>query len=150
MGQGSRQSDQYWLRLVAVVFMAAAVFHSWRLRRRTAAVPGRGPPAGAVSSSSWWRGICLPSPTYAVGAQVVGTTKMSAAATTVWVIIVKCVLVLSRSVPVLLFLLAPGWTVPKLRSRERLAEPEQTHLLVAVVGAIGLWEFIDSLVGLLS
>jgi hypothetical protein len=52
-------------------------------------------------------------------------------------------------VPVLLFLLAPGWTVPRLRAVNAWLDRNGHTLLVAVVGAIGLWEFIDGLVGLL-
>jgi hypothetical protein len=94
--------------------------------------------------------LYLPSPTYLSALQVVGTTKMSDAATVIWVIIVVAIVLITVEVPVLLFLLAPGWTVPKLQAVNAWLDRNGRTLLLAVVGAIGLWEFLDGLVGLLS
>ena len=154
VGQGGQQPDQYWLRLaIGVVFMAAAVFLARRPPR-----PHSGP--SRVSRAARQGGLFaifvvgvalyLPSPTYLSALQVVGTTKMSAAATAVWVVIVVAIVLITVEVPVLLFLLAPGWTVPRLRAVNAWLDRNGHTLLVAVVGAIGLWEFIDGLVGLLS
>jgi hypothetical protein len=154
IGQGSEQSDQYWLRLaIGVVFMAVAVFLARRPPR-----PNRGP--SRVSRAASQGGLFaifvvgvalyLPSPTYLSALQVVGTTKMSDAATAIWVVIVVAIVLITVEVPVLLFLLAPGWTVPKLQTVNAWLDRNGRTLLVAVVGAIGLWEFLDGLVGLLS
>jgi hypothetical protein len=154
IGQGSEQSDQYWLRLaIGVVFMAVAVFLARRPPR-----PNRGP--SRVSRAASQGGLFaifvvgvalyLPSPTYLSALQVVGTTKMSDAATAIWVVIVVAIVLITVEVPVLLFLLAPGWTVPKLQAVNAWLDRNGHALLVAVVGAIGLWEFLDGLVGLLS
>ena len=154
IGQGSEQSDQYWLRLaIGVVFMAVAVFLARRPPR-----PNRGP--SRVSRAASQGGLFaifvvgvalyLPSPTYLSALQVVGTTKMSDAATAIWVVIVVAIVLITVEVPVLLFLLAPGWTVPKLQAVNAWLDRNGHTLLVAVVGAIGLWEFLDGLVGLLS
>jgi hypothetical protein len=154
VGQSSQQSGQYGLRLaIGLVFMAAAVFLARRPPR-----PNRGP--SRVSRAASQGGLFaifvvgvalyLPSPTYLSALQVVGTTKMSAAATAVWVIIVVAIVLITVEVPVLLFLLAPGWTVPKLRAVNAWLNRNGHTLLVAVVGAIGVWEFLDGLVGLLS
>jgi hypothetical protein len=51
---------------------------------------------------------------------------------------------------VLLFLLAPGWTVPRLHAVNGWLDRNGHTLLVAVVGAIGLWEFLDGLIGLVG
>jgi len=153
VGQGSEQSDQYWLRLaIGVVFMAVAVFLARRPPR-----PNRGP--SRVSRAASQGGLFaifvvgvalyLPSPTYLSALQVVGTTKMSTAATVLWVIIVVALVLITVEVPVLLFLLAPDWTVPKLQAVKGWLDRNGRTLLVAVVGLIGLWEFIDGLVGLL-
>jgi cell shape-determining protein MreD len=153
IGQGSEQSDQYWLRLaIGVVFMAVAVFLARRPPR-----PHSGP--SRVSRAASQGGLFaifvvgvalyLPSPTYLSALQVVGTTKLSDAATAVWVVIVVAIVLITVEVPVLLFLLAPGWTVPELRAVNVWLGRNGHTLLVAVVGAIGLWEFIDGLVGLL-
>jgi Sap, sulfolipid-1-addressing protein len=120
VGQSSRQSDQYRLRLaIGLFFMAAAVF----LARRPPK-PGGGP--SRVSRAASQGGLFaifvvgvalyLPSPTYRSALQVVGSTEMNDAATAVWVIIVVAIVLITVEVPVLLFLLAPGWTVPKLQA----------------------------------
>jgi hypothetical protein len=154
VGQRSQRSDQYVLRLViGVVFMAAAVFlarrrprpHSGPSRVSRAASQG-GPFAIFVVGVAFY----LPSPTYLSALQVVGTTEMNDAATAVWVIIVVAIVLITVEVPVLLFLLAPGWTMPRLHAVNGWLDRNGHALLVAVVGAIGLWEFIDGLVGLLA
>jgi Sap, sulfolipid-1-addressing protein len=154
VGQGGQGSGQYWLRLVSGVgFMAAAVV----LARR----PPR--PAGGPSRLSRAAGqgglfaifvagiaLYLPSPSYLSALQEVGTTRMSDAATAVWVLIVVALVLITVEVPVLLFLLAPRWTVPRLQAVNAWLDRHGHTLLVAVVGAIGLWLFLDGLVGLLQ
>ena len=153
VGQGSQPSDQYVLRLViGVAFMAAAVFLARRRPRRHSG-PSR--VSRAASQGGLFAifvvgvALYLPSPTYLSALQVVGTTKMSTAAMVVWVVIAVALVLITIEVPVLLFLLAPGWTVPRLRAVNVWLGRNGHTLLVAVVGAIGLWEFIDGLVGLL-
>jgi hypothetical protein len=154
VGQSSQQSDQYWVRLAAgVFFMAAAVFLARRKPR-----PHSGPSRVSRAASSGGlfavfvvgMALYLPSPFYLSALQVIGTTKMSTAAMVVWVVIAVALVLITIEVPVLLFLLAPGWTVPKLRAVNGWLGRNGRTLAVAVVGAIGLWEFLDGLVGLLS
>ena len=94
-------------------------------------------------------GLYLPSPTYLAALENVGTTKMSPQATVVWVLIVVALVLITVEVPVLLFLLAPDWTVPKLEAVNAWLDRHGHTLLVWVVGTIGLWLFIDGLVGVL-
>jgi len=75
---------------------------------------------------------------------------MDTAAMAVWVVIVVALVLITVEVPVLLFLLAPGWTVPRLRAVNAWLDRHGHMLLLAVVGLIGLWVFIDGLAGLLS
>jgi hypothetical protein len=63
---------------------------------------------------------------------------------------VVALVLITVEVPVLLFLLAPGWTVPRLHAVNAWLGRNGRRLLVAVVGRIGLWVFIDGLAGLLS
>jgi hypothetical protein len=153
VGQSSQQSDQYGVRLViGLLFMAAAVF----LARRPPK-PSSGPSRVSRAASQgglfaiFVVGIALylPSPVFLSALQVVGTTKMSTAATVLWVVIVVALVLITVEVPVLLFLLAPDWTVPKLQAVNGWLDRNGRTLLVTVVGLIGLWEFIDGLVGLL-
>jgi hypothetical protein len=65
------------------------------------------------------------------------------------VLIVVVLVLITVEVPVLLFLLAPGWTVPRLQALDSWLGRNARNLLVMVLTVIGLWEFIDGLVGLL-
>jgi Sap, sulfolipid-1-addressing protein len=152
-GQSSQGSDQYRLRLVSGVgFMVAAVVlarrppkpHSGPSRLSRAASQG-----GLFAIFVVGIALYLPSPSYLSALQEVGTTKMSDAAMTVWVLIVVALVLITVEVPVLLFLLAPGWTVPRLQAVNAWLDRHGHALLVAVVAAIGLWLFTDGLVGLL-
>jgi Sap, sulfolipid-1-addressing protein len=153
IGQSSQRSSQYWLRLVSgVLFVAAAVV----LARRPPK-PHRGPSRMSRAASQgglfaiFVAGVALylPSPTYLAALEEVGSTKMSPAATAVWVLIVVALVLITVEVPVLLFLLAPGWTVPKLEAVNAWLDRHGHTLLVWVVGALGLWLFLEGLVGLL-
>jgi hypothetical protein len=153
IGQSSQRSGQYWLRLVSgVLFMAAAVV----LARRPPK-PRSGPSRLSRAASQgglfaiFVAGIALylPSPTYLAALEEVGSTKMDPAATAIWVLIVVALVLITVEVPVLLFLLAPGWTVPKLEAVNAWLDRHGHTLLVAVVAVLGLWLFIEGLVGLL-
>jgi hypothetical protein len=91
----------------------------------------------------------LPSPVYLAALQVVGTSKLSTTAMAVWVVIVVALVLITVEAPVLLFLRAPEWTVARLQAVDAWLSRNGHTLLVAVVGLIGLWVFIDGLAGLL-
>ena len=153
VGQSSQGSGQYWLRLVSgVAFMVAAVVLARRLPK-----PHSGP--SRVSRAANEGGLFaifvvgialyLPAPTYLAALEEVGSTKLSPAAAAVWVLIVVALVLITVEVPVLLFLLAPDWTVPKLEAVNAWLDRHGRALLVWVVGAIGLWLFVQGLAGLL-
>jgi hypothetical protein len=153
IGQSSQRSDQYWLRLATgVFFMLAAVFlahrrpkpHSGPSRVSRAASSG-----GLVAVFVVGIALYLPSPFYLSALEVIGTTRMSTAAMATWVIIAVALVLITIEVPVLLYLLTPGWTVPRLQAVNGWLDRNGRTLAVAVLAAIGLWEFIDGLVGLL-
>jgi hypothetical protein len=93
--------------------------------------------------------LYTPSPTYLSALQVVGTTKMSTAATAAWVVIVVALMLVTIELPFLLYLFAPGWTVPKLAALNKWLDRNGRTLLIAVLAVLGGWEVIDGLVGLL-
>ena len=153
IGQSSQGSNQYWVRLVSgVLFVAAAVVLARRPPKprsgpsRLSRAAGEG---GLFAIFVAGIALYLPSPTYLAALEEVGSTKMSAAATAVWVLIVVALVLITVEVPVLLFLLAPGWTVPKLEAVNAWLDRHGHSLLLWVVAAIGLWLFLQGLVGLL-
>jgi hypothetical protein len=154
LGQSSQQSDQYWLRLATGVFFILAAVVVARRRPSPHTGPSRVSRAasqgGLLAVFVVGMALYLPSPFYLSALQVVATTKMSTAAMAVWVVIVVALVLITIEVPVLLYLLAPGWTVPRLQAVNGWLTRNGRTLAVAVLGLIGLWELLDGLVGLLS
>jgi hypothetical protein len=154
LGQSSQQSDQYWLRLATGVFFILAAVVVARRRPRPHTGPSRVSRAasqgGLLAVFVVGMALYLPSPFYLSALQVVATTKMSTAAMALWVVIVVALVLITIEVPVLLYLLAPGWTVPRLQAVNGWLTRNGRTLAVAVLGLIGLWELLDGLVGLLS
>jgi hypothetical protein len=109
------------------------------------AVAGSGLPAVFVVGLAMY----TPSPTYLAALDVVGSTKMSTTATAAWVVIVVILVLITVEVPVLLYFAAPGWTIPKLQAFNGWLERNGRTLLVYVLVALGVWQVIDGLVGLL-
>ena len=151
----SKEAARYGLRLaIGVVLMAAALVIARRSPRpheqpsRVMRLARQGGLAAVFVAAVVL--YVLPSPVYLAALQVVGTTKMDTAAMAVWVVIVVALVLITVEVPVLLFLLAPGWTVPRLHAVNAWLDRNGHRLPVAVVGLIGLWVFIDGLAGLLS
>jgi hypothetical protein len=154
LGQSSQRSDQYWLRLATGVFFILAAVVVARRRPRPHTGPSRVSRAasqgGLLAVFVVGMALYLPSPFYLSALQVVATTKMSTAAMALWVVIVVALVLITIEVPVLLYLLAPGWTVPRLQAVNGWLTRNGRTLAVAVLGLIGLWELLDGLVGLLS
>jgi len=153
VGQSSERSGRYWVWLVTgVLFMAAAVVLARRPPKprseasRLSRAAGQG---GLFAIFVAGIALYLPSPTYLAALEEVGSAKISPAATAVWVLIVVALVLITVEVPVLLFLLAPDWTVPKLEAVNAWLDRHGRALLVWVVGAIGLWLFVQGLAGLL-
>ena len=154
LDQDSKRSASFGLRLAigVVLLVAALVIARWspkphnkpshviRLAREGGLV---GVFVAAVAL------YVLPSPVYLAALEVVGSTKLDTAARAGWVIIVVALVLVTVEVPVLLFLLAPGRTVPRLRALDASLGRYARTLLAMVLAVIGLWEVIDGLVGLL-
>ena len=154
LGQSSQQSDQYWLRLATGVFFILAAVVVARRRPRPHTGPSRlsraASQGGLLAVFVVGMALYLPSPFYLSALEVIATTKMSTAAMALWVVIVVALVLITIEVPVLLYLLAPGWTVPRLQAVNGWLTRNGRTLAVAVLGLIGLWELLDGLVGLLS
>ncbi len=152
----SNSTPRYGVRLgLGVVFLVAA----WLLAHRpvkektTDAQPSRvsNAVAGSGLLAVFVVGVAMytPSPTYLAALDVVGGTKMSTAATAAWVVIVVALVLITIEVPIVLYFVAPGWTIPKLQALNRWLDRNGRTLLVYVVAVLGVWQIVDGLVGLL-
>jgi hypothetical protein len=154
IGQSSQRSDQYWLHVATGVFFLLAAVVVARRRPKPHSGPSRVSRAasqgGLLAVFVVGIALYLPSPFYLSALEEIGTTKMSTAAMAVWVVIAVALVLITIEVPVLLYLLAPGWTVPRLQAVNDWLDRHGRTLAVAVLAAIGLWELIEGLGGLLS
>ncbi len=155
LNQSSSSSERYGLRLgFGVLFLVAA----WILAHRP---PKPKKPDGELSRTSravsgsgllavFGLGVVMytPSPTYIAALDVVGGTKMSASATVFWVVITVVLVLITIEIPILLYFLAPGWTVPKLQALTTWLNRNGRTLLVYVLAVLGIWQVIDGVVGL--
>ena len=96
-------------------------------------------------------GVALyaPSPTDLAALDAVGSTKMSSAATAAWVVAVAALVLITIEVPILLYFVAPGWTIPKLQALNGWLSRNGHTLLVYGLAVLGVWQVTDGLVGLL-
>ncbi len=113
--------------------------------RVTKAVTGSGILAVFVAGIAMY----TPSPTYLAALEVVDSAKLSDAATSVWIIIVVLLLLITIEVPILLYWLAPGWTVPRLAALNAWLSRNGRNFFAIVLAVLGVWELTRGLVGLL-
>ena len=152
--QSASPSASYDLQLAIGVFFLAV-----------AAVLARRPPKQHTGSSRVTRAaregglftvflagllLYLPSPFYLSALHVIGTAKLSTAAAIAWVIVVAAINLITVEVPVLLFLLAPEETVPRLRAVTDWLDRNERTVLVVLLAVLGLWQVINGLTGLLD
>lgn len=154
LDQDSRQSASDGLRLAIGVGLVVAALVIARRSPRPRDKPSRavtlareGGLAGVLVASIVL--YVVPSPVYLAALEVVGTAKLDTAAKVAWVFLVVALVLITVEVPVLLFLLAPEQTVPRLQALDAWLGRHTRTLLAGVLGVIGLWAFIDGLVGLL-
>ncbi len=156
VNQSSGQTPRYWLEVaIGAAFLAGA----WVLARHTpkpkADDAGPSRVTKAVSGSGilavFVAGIAMytPSPTYLAALEVVDSSKLSDAATSVWIVIVVLLLLITIEVPILLYWLAPTWTVPRLSALNAWLSRNGRNFFAIVLAVLGVWELTRGLVGLL-
>lgn len=154
LGQSDQQSSRYGLRLaIGVLLMVLAVIIARRPPKPAGKKESRftkgAREGGLIAVLIAGVALYLPSPAYLSALQVIGTTKLGTAALVGWVVLVVVLVLITIEVPALLFLLAPGWTVPKLEALDAWLSRNSHTLLVSVLAVLGVWAFVDGLVGLL-
>ena len=92
----------------------------------------------------------LPSPVYLSALERVGSSRLSVVALVGWVVLVAVLVLITIEVPILLFVFAPGWTIPKLRAVDTWIARHKRTLIVIVLAVLGAWETADGLIGLVS
>jgi hypothetical protein len=92
--------------------------------------------------------LYTPSPTYIASLDVVGGTKMSTPAAVGWVVLVVVLVLITIEIPILLYFVAPGWTIPKLEALNSWMARNGRNLIVYVLIVLGVWQIVDGIVGL--
>jgi hypothetical protein len=152
-GDSGQQSSRYGLRLtIGVLLLTGAAVVARRPpkpRSNESRVTKAARDGGLIAVLLAGMALYLPSPVYLSALQVIGTTKLDAAALTVWIVLVVALVLITIEVPALLIILAPGWTAPRLQVMDAWLSRNSHTLLVAVLAVLGVWETVDGLVGLL-
>jgi hypothetical protein len=155
VNQTSEQTPRYGLELgIGVAFLVGA----WALARRVPKPKSDTEPSRITKAASgsgllavFVVGIAMytPSPTYLAALEVISSSKLSAVAASVWIIIVVLLLLITIEIPILLYWLAPGWTVPRLSALNDWLARNGRSLFAIVLAVLGVWEVSKGLAGLL-
>jgi hypothetical protein len=153
--ESGNASARYGLRLaIGVLLLVAAwvVAHRPPRPRKGSDQPSRinRAVAGSGLIAVFLVGVAMytPSPTYLTALQVVGTTKMSTAATVGWVVLVVFLVLITIEVPIAAFLFSPDWATRKLGAFDGWLRRNGRTLLIVVLAVLGVWEVIDGVIGL--
>jgi hypothetical protein len=156
VNQSSNSTPRYGLRIgFGVLFLIGAWILAHRPPKPKAASDGPSRVSNAVSGSGLLAVFVLgllmytPSPTYIAALDVVGGTKMSTAAAVGWVVVVVVLVLITIEIPILLYFLAPGWTVPKLEALNQWLDQNGRSVVVWVLVVLGVWQIVDGIVGVL-
>jgi len=153
LNQQSQSPPRYGLRLgIGVAFVVGAVILARRppkpKKEKESRVTSAARKGGLIAALIAGIVLYLPSPSYLSALQVVGSSKLSTAATVAWVLIVVAILLITIWVPTLVIVLAPGWSKPKLAALNSWLSRNSRTLMVWVLAVLGVWEIIDGIVGL--
>ncbi len=155
ISKSSQQTPHYALELaIGVAFLVGAWIVAHHVPKpRNDDEPSRITKAASNSGllAVFVVGIAMytPSPTYLAALEVISSSRLSAGAASVWVIIVVVLLLITIEVPILLFCQAPAWTVPKLSALNAWLARNGRKLFTIVLVVLGVWEVTRGLVGLL-
>jgi arginine exporter protein ArgO len=153
LSQQSQQQPRYGLRLaIGVLFVILAVILARRppkpKKQKESRITRAAERGGLIAALIAGIVLYLPSPSYLSALQVVGSSKLSTAATVAWVVIVVAIVLITIWVPTLVIILAPGWSKPKLAALNSWLSRNSRKLLIVVLAVLGVWEIIDGIVGL--
>lgn len=153
-GLRSGQTSRYGLRLALGLLLLIAAIAMARRPSRPRRSPARWSrwttEGGLLAAFLLGIALYLPSPAYLSALERVGSSKLGTVALAGWVVLVGVLVMATIEVPIAAFLLAPGWTIPKLTAIDGwLARHKRTLLLLALT-ALGVWETWNGLAGLLS
>ncbi len=156
LNESSNSTPRYGLRLgLGLLFLVGAwvVAHRPPKPESSSDQPSRitRAMAGSGLAAVFLVGLAMysPSPTYLAALDVVGGTKMSAASSALWIIVVVVLVLITIELPIALYFLAPNWTIPKLQAFNGWLGRNSRRLLISVLVVLGVWQVIDGLVGLL-
>ena len=154
VNQSNEQTPRYGLELaVGVAFLVGALLVARHVPKpKTDNGPSRltkAADAGLFAVLIVGIAMYTPSPTYLAALEAVSSAKLSTAEATTWVVLVVFLVLLTIEVPILLFWVAPGWTVSKLSSINLWLGRNGRNFFAIVLAVLGVWEVVKGLVGLL-
>jgi hypothetical protein len=147
------QSTHYGLQLaIGLLFLVGAWVVAHRPPKPTSDQPSRVTKAvgGSGLLAVLFVGMAMytPSPTYLAALEDVGASHVSSAEAAVWVVIVVALVLITIEIPILLYVLVPDWTVPKLKALDTWLSVNARTLLIGVLAVLGVWEVVAGIVGL--
>ena len=152
LNQSSQESTHHGLQLaIGVLLLGLAMFVSSRPQRP----PGSPSRVSLLAENPkpfviFLIGVALytPSPTYLTAMDEIGSSRLDTAEMLGWVALcVACVLI-TVWVPYVCYLVAPGWTVPKLKALDNWLGVHGKQVLVGVLVVLGAYEVTVGLAGL--
>ena len=153
LAQHSQRTPRYGLRLALGLALVIAAVVVTRLPRRAGGASRwsrRAREGGLIMVFLVGLALYLPSPAYLSALERVGSARLPAAALAGWVVLMTALVLITIEVPIALFLLAPEWTIPKLRAVDAWLGRHARTLAAAVLAVLGVWQAAEGLAGLLS
>jgi hypothetical protein len=153
VNKSSSQSTHYGLQLaIGLVFLLGAVVVAHRPPKPKSDQPSRVTKAvtGSGLLAAFLVGMAMytPSPTYLAALEAVGAAHLSAAEAGIWVVTVVTLVLITIEIPILLYVFAPEWTIPKLKALDTWLSVNTRTLLIGVLAVLGVWEVVAGIVGL--